>query len=358
MGIRFAGYGSAGGDRRHGQADHSKGANATFFNHQSCGHWNRGGVKHVGRVVSFGAACESEFNSAFKLLRRVMSRSWWNTGRITSGITSLFMMRICGCGSPRPTSGKPLTIWMQPNTAKASWPSSSMSKRRWSRVRKPNGCQRGSRRTRQRRLAAFQKRVESAHGDLDAARTLNDAPGIADAQARIQVNEAAAAKAADELHAAEEFATVRAQLADAQAHLPEHRAQLGAVQDDVFASRQRLEVATQEVADAMHDRDEAMWCLYRNDIMTGRCDFDRCGFYIDLGVWGGHMPRDPEVVHVYFVHPAGYWVERPAEIQTRIIEVDRVPEIALRPRHAAVAPRRSASSRSKPPNDVSRRSAA
>jgi len=178
------------------------------------------------------------------------------------------------------------------------------------------------------RLAAFQKRVESAHGDLDAARTLNDAPGIADAQARIQINEAAAAKAADELHAAEEFATVRAQLADAQAHLPEHRAQLGAAQDDVFASRQRLEVATQEVADAMHDRDEAMWCLYRNDIMTGRCDFDRCGFHIDLGVWGGHMPRDPEVVHMYFVHPAGYWVERPAEIQTRIIEVDRVPEIA------------------------------
>ena len=39
------------------------------------------------------------------------------------------------------------------------------------------------------------------------------------------------------------------------------------------------------------------------------------------------MPRDPEVLHAYFVHPVDYWVERPVEIHTRVIEVDHVTEL-------------------------------
>ena len=39
------------------------------------------------------------------------------------------------------------------------------------------------------------------------------------------------------------------------------------------------------------------------------------------------MPADIEVVHAYYVHPVGYWVERPVEIHTRVIEVDRITEV-------------------------------
>jgi len=39
------------------------------------------------------------------------------------------------------------------------------------------------------------------------------------------------------------------------------------------------------------------------------------------------MPRDPEVVHAYYVHPVDYWVARPVEIQTRVIEVDHITEV-------------------------------
>jgi hypothetical protein len=175
------------------------------------------------------------------------------------------------------------------------------------------------------RVGAFQKRLQGAHDDLEAARTLNDSAGVADAQARIATNEAAVAKATDELHAAEQYTLIKEQLAAAQASLPEHRVQLVTAQDEVFASRQRLEAANLDVAEAMHERDEAMWVLYRDEIMAGRGE--AVGFHADLALWGGRMPRDPEVVHAYFVRPSGYWVERPGEVQMRIVEVDRNPEI-------------------------------
>jgi hypothetical protein len=188
------------------------------------------------------------------------------------------------------------------------------------------------------RLHAFEKRIAGAKDDMDAARTLHDAAGIEDARHRIETNEAAAAAAAADLRAAEgrvadlqaaEAAAAalndsRIRLADANAHLPALRIEMNTAHDEVFAAQQRLDAAIQGVALALHDRDEALWMLHRDEILTGRASFAACGFAIDLGVWGGHMPRDPEVVHAYFVHPVGYWVERPVEIQTRVVEVDRV----------------------------------
>lgn len=191
------------------------------------------------------------------------------------------------------------------------------------------------------RLHAYEKRVEGARCDLEAGQILHEAPAIADAEARIRANEALAAAAAGdaraaenrlaELQAAEAAAAglndVRARLADAQARLPRLQEDLVAAHEVVYAAQQRLDAAIAVVAQALHDRDEALWLLHRDEILTGRATFASCGFTIDLSVWGGHMPRDPEVVHAYFVHPVAYWVERPVEIHTRVVEVDRIVEV-------------------------------
>jgi hypothetical protein len=191
------------------------------------------------------------------------------------------------------------------------------------------------------RIHAFEKRIAGAKDDLEAARTLRDSAGRADAEHRIATNEAAMAQAVADLHATEgrladlqaaEAAAAalndsRLRLADANAHLPALRIELNTAHDEVFAAQQRLDAAVQSVALALHDRDEALWMLHRDEILTGRATLASCGFTIDLGVWGGRMPRDPEVVHAYFVHPVAFWVERPVEIQARIVEVDRVVEI-------------------------------
>src|SRR5689334_20076489 len=127
------------------------------------------------------------------------------------------------------------------------------------------------------------------------------------------------------MHAAEEdaakFRSVRAQLAVAQTDLPAQRAELVAARDQVYAAQQHLDHATMAVAVALHDRDEALWMLHREEIMTGRCEFTTCGFVVERSRWG---PRaDVEVVHTYYVHPAAYWVEHPVEVNTRVIEVER-----------------------------------
>jgi len=191
------------------------------------------------------------------------------------------------------------------------------------------------------RLHAYEKRIAGAREDRDAARTLRDGAALVDAEARIRTNEAAAAQAAADLRAAEarvgdlqaaEAAAAalndaRIQLADARARLPRLREDLAIAHDNVFAAQQRLDASLQSVALAIHDRDEALWLLHRDEILSGRATLASCGFTVDLGVWGGRMPRDPEVVHAYFVHPVTYWVERPAEIHVRVAEVERVTEV-------------------------------
>ena len=191
------------------------------------------------------------------------------------------------------------------------------------------------------RVGAFEKRARAAHEDLEAARTLRDGPGAEDAERRLHTNEAAAAVAMEDLRVAQSrtarlheaeaaaaaFADARTRLADVHAHLPALREQLAIAHDEVFAAQQRLDAAIGRVALALHDRDEALWLLHRDEIYAGRATFESCGFVVDFSQWGGRPPRDPEVLHAYFVHPVDYWVERPVEIQSRVVEVDRVTEI-------------------------------
>jgi len=191
------------------------------------------------------------------------------------------------------------------------------------------------------RLTAFEHRVASARSDLDSARTLHDGPGAIDAEGRVRTNEAGAAAAAADLHAAEGRMTelraaelaatalndARVRLADAQAQLPRLQVDLAAAHDALFAAQQRLDAAIGAVALALHDRDESLWLLHRDDILAGRFDFGTIGFHVDLGIWGGHLPSDIEVLHAYFVHPVAYWVDRPVEIEARVIEVDHVTDL-------------------------------
>ena len=191
------------------------------------------------------------------------------------------------------------------------------------------------------RRSAFDKRARAAHEELEAARTLHDHDAIADSEKRIRINQEAAAAADDDLKIAERrVADLRAaedtaaSLNDARVRLVDVRAQLPRLQDDlavahdgVFAAQQRLDAAIQNVALALHDRDEALWMLHRDEIFAGRSTFDGCGFRVDFSVWGGHRPADIEVLHAYYVHPVTYWVERPAEIDIRLVEVDRITEV-------------------------------
>jgi len=180
------------------------------------------------------------------------------------------------------------------------------------------------------RLAAYEKRLASAHGDLDAARTLHDDAGAADADKRIRSSEEGVAHATEDLHAAEAQLPppdVRERLAVARTDLPRHHEELAAAADAVYAARQRVDRANLAVAVALHDRDEALWLLHRNEVLSGRVDFALCGFHVSLYDWHGRMPDDPEVVHAYYVHPVDYWVAHPVEIETRVVEVDQVTEI-------------------------------
>lgn len=178
------------------------------------------------------------------------------------------------------------------------------------------------------RLAALEKRVASAHEDLDAAKVLRDGPGIADAERRLRDNEAAAAGTADELRRAQDGAASRERLRAAEADLDRIRTDLDVAHDAVFAAQDRLNLAHEAVCVALHDRDDALWGIYRDDLIAQRIRPEECGFFaVDLNFFGGRYPRDPEVLHRYFVRDVGYWRARPVEIHDRVVVVDRVTEI-------------------------------
>jgi len=192
------------------------------------------------------------------------------------------------------------------------------------------------------RAAAFERRAHDAREDVEASAILRDADGGADAQKRVALNEAGAAVAladaraaehrADDLRAAEAAALaindLRIRYNEAQDRLPRFREELTLAHEQVFAAQQRFDASIVAVAQALHDRDEALWMLHRDEIFGGRASLEASGFRVDLGVWGGRRPDDIEVMHAYFVHPVGYWVEHPAEIQVRLVEAERVTEIS------------------------------
>jgi hypothetical protein len=177
------------------------------------------------------------------------------------------------------------------------------------------------------RLGALEKRVASAREDLDAARVLRDGPGIADAEKRLHDNEAAAAATAENLRRAQDGAASRDRLRAAEADLDHIRADLDAAHDAVYAAQDRLTLSHEAMCVALHDRDEALWGIYRDDLVAQRIRPEDCGFSLDLNFFGGHYPRDPEVLHTYFVRDVGYWRARPVEVYNRVVVVDRVTEI-------------------------------
>jgi hypothetical protein len=118
----------------------------------------------------------------------------------------------------------------------------------------------------------------------------------------------------------------RARLHEAEARTGRLPEELAAAHDIVFAARQRLHDASDEVYAALAARDEGLWLCHRDEILAGTFDFERCGFHVDLAVFNAHR-RDPEFLHTYFVHDVGYWRERPVLVQERIIEVDHVVDI-------------------------------
>jgi hypothetical protein len=191
-------------------------------------------------------------------------------------------------------------------------------------------------------LGALDHRVAAAREDYEAAKTLRDRDGMADANERIKTNERRAAQTATELHEAEDrlarllqeeaalgaMAADRARLADAEARAGELHHQLDISHDAVYASQTRLTAAQDQVFLALHERDEALWLLHRDEILAGRFEPERCGFRIDLSLWGGRMPRDPEVLHAYCVHDVGYWRTNSVYVEERVVEVDHVTEVA------------------------------
>jgi hypothetical protein len=192
-----------------------------------------------------------------------------------------------------------------------------------------------------RRLDAYGHRIAAAREDLTASKLLNDSAGVADATDRIRINEARAAAAANDLRDAEGrlgrfreeeaalsgIAADRERLRDLEASLGDVRHDFEVSHDGVYNCQQRLTTAHEEVCAALHDRDEALWLLHRDEILAGRFEPERCGFHIDLSVWGGRMPRDPEVIHRYCVRDAGYYRENPVIIEERVVIAERAPEI-------------------------------
>ena len=192
-----------------------------------------------------------------------------------------------------------------------------------------------------KKLGALDHRVAAAKEDYDAAKTLGDEDGMDDAAERIKTNEARAATTALELrdvesrltHLRDEESAVASMAADhARLHEAEARAadlhhKLDAAHDAVYSTQRRLTAAQDEVYLALHDRDESLWLLHRDEILVGRFEPERCGFHIDLAIWGGRMPRDPEVIHAYCVRDVGYWRGNPVYVEERVVQVDRVTEI-------------------------------
>lgn len=182
----------------------------------------------------------------------------------------------------------------------------------------------------QARLSASQERIASAGAARDAAMARQDSAGASDAEQRLNAEQARASAAEQDLGAARAVAPaneVRFRCLDAQRLLPNTRQMLGTASDNIYALRLRLERAMMEVAEALHDRDEALWLLHREEILAGHGEFAAIGFRVDRSAWGGHLPDDREIVHHLLVHPASYWAERPGEAQARVAEGDSVAEI-------------------------------
>ena len=118
------------------------------------------------------------------------------------------------------------------------------------------------------RLAALEKRVASAREDLDAARVLRDGPGIADAEKRLRDNEAAAAATADDLRRAQDGAASRERLRRRRGGPATTSARTWtSAHDAVYAAQDRLTLSHEAMCVALHDRDEALWGIYRDDLV-------------------------------------------------------------------------------------------
>jgi hypothetical protein len=192
-----------------------------------------------------------------------------------------------------------------------------------------------------KKLAALEHRISAAREDFDAAKTLHDDDGMDDAAGRIKSNERRAASTAQELHETEErlahlrgeetavasIAADREHLHDAEARARDLHHQLEIAHEAVYSCQHRLTASQDAVFVAVHDRDEALWLLHRDEIFAGRYEPERCGFHIDLSLWGGRLPRDPEVLHAHCVHEVGYWRSNPVYVEQRVVEVDRVTEV-------------------------------
>jgi hypothetical protein len=192
-----------------------------------------------------------------------------------------------------------------------------------------------------KKLGALEHRIAAAREDYEAAQVLHDRDGMSDASDRIKANEGRAAAASVELREAEErlehlrkkeaiaaaIAADRERLHEARESAGELRHKLDLAHDAVYVTQNRLTASQDAAFAALHDRDEALWLLHRDEILAGRFEPERCGFHIDLSVWGGRMPRDPEVLHAYCVHDAGYWRANPVYVEERIVIADRAPEV-------------------------------
>jgi hypothetical protein len=190
------------------------------------------------------------------------------------------------------------------------------------------------------RIVELQARVEACHNDFRDARHRKDGNGMVDADNRAEAAEAGIAAAAVELQAIDgraarlhecELAAAahnddRIRLTTAEARLPDLRVEFAAAHEDVFVAEQRVNASLEPVAIAMHDRDEALWRLHRAEICDGHAEFAVCGFHVDYSHYD-HRHYDEVALHDSIVRPASYWVDHPAEIQVRVVEVDQVTEV-------------------------------
>jgi hypothetical protein len=179
-----------------------------------------------------------------------------------------------------------------------------------------------------RRLEAVNHRIDAAAEDLKASHELHDQAGAADATARLAKNQAEADGLRDEIARAGASESARLAFHDAEIRAAQLNDELAAAHDAVYDAQVRFATAHDWVCAALHDRDESLWIIYRDQLITGVFDPAVCGFTLDLGYFHGRLPRDPELLHAYFVHDVGYWNAHPDLIVVRMTEVNRIKEIA------------------------------
>ena len=167
-----------------------------------------------------------------------------------------------------------------------------------------------------RRLAAAEHRAAGDVEYVKAAEVLNDNDALAEARDDLakHSNEAAALR----------DAIARAGGGGDAARLA---ADLEVAHEAVYAAEVRLAEFNHYVCAALHDRDEALWLLFQDQILAGTCDPLVCGFQIDIGFLRAHR-HDAEAIHAHLVHDSGYWQEHPDMIVTRVEQVDRIKEVS------------------------------